>query len=102
MRQVSVLRSSVTIGMLVALWHAIWVILVALGWAGIVLDFVLKLHFIGLRVQILPYSAVTGMILLLVAFTVGAFLGALAAMIWNALVSPGERGRSEQIVEVSR
>jgi len=42
------------------------------------------------------------MILLLVAFAVGAFLGALAAMIWNALVSLGERGRSEQIVEVSR
>src|SRR5690349_15138858 len=55
-RHVSTARAAMSLGLVFALWHAIWVLLVASGRAADVLNFILRLHFIELRYELAPYS----------------------------------------------
>jgi hypothetical protein len=88
MRHLSIYRSAVSVGFVLAAWHAAWVVLVGLGWASVVVNFILKLHFIRLDLQIAPYSGTTAFLLIALAFASGAFLGGLFALVWNSMAVP--------------
>lgn len=85
MRHINPIKTSIAVGSVVALWHLVWVMLVGLGWAKKVLDFVLQLHFLDLRYSLLPYSATTGATLVLLTFVLGACFGLVFAVLWNWL-----------------
>ncbi|HVM22096.1 MAG TPA: hypothetical protein VM308_02190 [Sphingomicrobium sp.] len=78
------------VGTVFAAWHTIWVILVGVGWAAQVLNFILELHFLKIGFQLAPYSAFTAYSLVAITFCVGALLGAIFAVVWNWLTAASE------------
>lgn len=93
MRHISPARTAIAVGVVVALWHLIWVALVGLGWAKPVMDFILQLHFINLQYSLAPYAATTAATLIVLTFAVGAAFGLAFAVVWNWLAFPrGEEG----------
>lgn len=85
MRHISIPKSAVSVATVFAAWHAIWVTMVAAGWAAGVLNFFLELHFLEIDYQLAPYSAFTAFSLIAITFCVGGLLGAIFAFVWDWL-----------------
>ena len=54
--RVNALSVGMVIGLFLAVWHACWSALVALGWAQTLIDFMLWAHFIKLSLSVEPFS----------------------------------------------
>ncbi len=87
-RSAIVARTGAVVAILLAGWHLCWSLLVALGFAQPVIDFIFWIHFIKPVYVIEPFSL--GRAALLVALTggIGFAVGALLAAVWNALHRP--------------
>ena len=85
MRHINPAKAGFAVGIVLGLWHSIWVALVALGWAKPIMDFVLKLHFIELDYQLAPFAIGTGLTLIGITFGIGALFGLAFALVWNWL-----------------
>jgi hypothetical protein len=79
------IRLGVVFGLLLALIHAAWVGLIATGFAQPLIDFIFWIHFIAPPFQIQLFEWPRAVILIGVTFASGLMLGALAALVWNAL-----------------
>ncbi len=73
-----------TVGGLLAVWHATWSLLVALGWAQPLMDWILRLHMIQLSFQVLPFDIGSAVTLVIVTGVFGFILGWIAGSIWEA------------------
>lgn len=71
------------VGSFVGLIHLIWSLFVALGWAGSLVGFILRLHFMSHPYMILPFNLVTAGELVVVTFLVGYVGATIAGTIWN-------------------
>lgn len=85
MRHISPIKTGLAVGTVIGLWHAIWVILVGIGWAKPVLDFILKLHFLDVQYSLAPYATTTAATLILLTFAIGGLFGVVFALVWNWL-----------------
>jgi hypothetical protein len=65
--------------------HLCWSMLVALGWAQPVIDFVFWAHFIKPIYVIEPFELARAVVLVALTAGVGFALGLVFALIWNAL-----------------
>jgi len=74
------------LGGMMALWHLVWSTLVLLGFAKILLDWILWLHFINITVNIQSFDLVRAALLVIVTFVVGYVFGWVAAWLWNMLI----------------
>jgi len=64
--------------------HLIWSILVAVGWAQPLHDWILKLHFVsGPYQQIAPFDIGTAALLVVVTFCVGYIVGKVFTMLYG-------------------
>ena len=90
MRHINPAKAGLAVGVVIGLWHAFWVTLVAVGWAKPVMDFILQLHFINLSYELAPFALRTGLLLVSITFLLGAVFGAIFALVGNWL-----SGRSE-------
>lgn len=96
MRHIHYAKAALSVGGVLAIYHIAWLSLVAAGCAKAVMDFVLKLHFIRLDYQLLPFDLTLASGLVVVTFTVGALIGLIFAAIWNWLGRGRElAGRSD-------
>lgn len=79
------IRAGMAFALFLGLFHACWALLVALGMAQPLMDFVFRVHFIGPIYRIEPFEI--GRALLLVGFVsiLGMLLGWLAALVWNGV-----------------
>jgi len=67
------LKCGLTLGVLIGIAHIAWSVLVVLGLGQEVMDFIFRIHFLGVGFRVLPFDLTTAT--LLVAFTSGvAFL----------------------------
>lgn len=73
-------------GGVLAFWHLIWSIMVALGVAQTYLTWILNLHRISLDVTILPFSLPTAVTLILITGIIGYFIGYIFSIMWNAVI----------------
>lgn len=90
MRRISPLKTALAVGTLTGFWHLLWAILVGLGWAKPVLDFLLELHFLKISYALAPFSMASAASLVILTFAVGAGFGLLFAVVWNWLTFESE------------
>ena len=76
-------RAGFVVGVLLVVVHAVWLGIVALGGGQAVGDFVLRTHMMEPGMQVQPFSATDGALLLVMAAVVGYGLGAFSAAVWN-------------------
>lgn len=73
------------LGVLFGIWHAIWALLVMLGMAKPILDFVYGIHFLSNPFIVKPFDITTAVILVVVTAVIGYVIGWAFAAIWNTL-----------------
>jgi hypothetical protein len=83
--RISVLKAGLVVAALYGAWHLCWSILVALGLAQPLIDFVFWMHFIKPVYVIESFAIGRAAILLVITTGVGFVIGSIFALIWNAL-----------------
>ena len=82
---ISTIKAGLVLGALLGAWHLCWAILVAVGAAQSIIDFVFWMHFIRPVLTIEPFDSMRAAVLVVVTGAVGFVIGAMFAVIWNAL-----------------
>lgn len=85
MRHISSGKAALATGFVLGIWHAMWAALVATGLAQRLVDFILRLHFMRLEIEIAPFEFGTAALLVLITFAIGAAFGLAFALVWNRL-----------------
>lgn len=73
-------------GIFFAVLHIGWSLLVFLGLAQALVDWVLWLHFMNIQVRIESFDLLKGVQLALFTFVVGYLLGWICTWIWNMVI----------------
>jgi hypothetical protein len=76
-------KAGLVLGALIGGWHLLWSLLVAIGWAQVVIDFVLWMHFIKPVYVVEDFSPGRALILIVVTAAVGYGFGACFGLAWN-------------------
>ncbi len=81
--QISSVRLGLIFGLFLAIVHAAWALLVAIGWAQPFLDFVFWAHFITPPYQVEAFEFVRAAVLTGFVFIVGLVFGVVGGCLWN-------------------
>jgi hypothetical protein len=73
-------------GAFLAIWHALWALLVAVGAAQAVIDFIFRLHMITPPYKIAEFQLSTAAGLVLVTAGIGYVVGWAVGFIWNRAI----------------
>ena len=73
------------VGGLLGGWHALWILLILLGWAQALLDFVFWAHMIQSVYVVKPFDPRAAIALVLFSSVMGYAFGLCGAMLWNKL-----------------
>jgi hypothetical protein len=76
-------KVGMALGALIGGWHLVWALLVAVGWAQWVMNFIFWMHFLKPPYTVGPFSAGIAVILILVTATVGYVFGYIFGVLWN-------------------
>jgi len=85
-KELNKIHVGLLLGGLMALWHLVWSTLVFLGFAKVLLNWILWLHFINIQVTIGPFDLLRAVLLILITFIVGFVVGWVSAWLWNVLI----------------
>ena len=64
-------------------WHVLWALLVWLGWAQAIYDFILWAHMIHLQFTIGPFDPMAAITLVIITAIFGYLIGWVGAWVWN-------------------
>ena len=78
-------KTGLTLGVLFAAFHLLWICLVSIGWAQPALNFVFWAHMIQPIYVVKPFDLFAALILIAFTFSTGFVLGSLGALLWNNL-----------------
>lgn len=70
-------------GVVLGGWHLVWSILVLLGVAQWLYDFILWAHMIHLPITVGPFEGTAALTLVVVTAIVGYIFGYIGALVWN-------------------
>ena len=76
-------KTGITFGFLISSFHLFWSVLVALGIAQVLLDFIFNIHMLEVPITVMPFNIVKALVLIIVTFVVGYIFGWLMAFFWN-------------------
>ena len=88
-------KAGLAFGTLLATWHGIWSIFVALGWAQAIVNFLFWMHMIKPVYVIGPFSFWVALILITVTGAFGYGGGFLLAALWNWLHREQHQGAAQ-------
>jgi hypothetical protein len=83
--RLSPLKVGLVLGAVIGGMHMCWSILVALGWAQPVSDFVFWMHFIKPIYVIEPFEFTRAALLIVFTAGTGFIIGSVFAAVWNGL-----------------
>jgi hypothetical protein len=78
-------KAGLVLATVVGGFHLCWTILIALGWAQAVIDFVFWMHFIKPLYVIEPFEFARAVMLVAMTGGMGFLMGSVFALVWNAL-----------------
>lgn len=78
-------RAGLILGAFLGLFHLVWAIMVAVGFAQAILDFIYKIHFLNNPFTVQAFSVGNAALLVLVTAAVGFVGGWILAFLWNKL-----------------
>lgn len=78
-------KVGLVIAALIAGWHLAWSLLVLIGWAQPILDFIFWAHMIKPVYTVKPFDLVAAVALIVITGVIGYVFGFLGAVIWNRL-----------------
>ena len=83
MKAINPIKAGLALGAVMALIHASWALIVAVGLAQRLVDIIFWLHFVQPLYIILPFDIVTALMLVGLAAISGFVVGLIFAMFWN-------------------
>ncbi len=84
-RNTQLIQTSLITGLCLSSLHLSWIVLILLGWAQPLIDFVFKLHMLNSPFQVQPFDLGLAVSLVLITFVIGAFYGLVFVLIKNLL-----------------
>jgi hypothetical protein len=78
-------KVGLVIGALTGGWHLLWSLLIVLGCAQPILDFIFWAHMIKPVYFVKPFDPTAAVVLIVITSVVGYIFGFLGAVIWNKL-----------------
>ena len=78
-------KAGLVLGSFLGAWHLLWSILVALGWAQALIDFLFWIHFIKPVYVIESFDAGRALLLIAITSAIGYAFGYTFAILWNRL-----------------
>ncbi len=78
-------RAALIVAILLGGWHLVWSILVAVGWAQPLIDFIFWIHFIRPVYVIERFNIGIALLLIAVTAGIGYAIGWIFAVLWNKL-----------------
>lgn len=80
-------KTGLVLGTLFAFVHLIWAILIAISPLLMqnLIDWIMRLHFLGIGILIHPFSIINAILLVVVAFICGFVFGWIFAFAWNLM-----------------
>jgi hypothetical protein len=82
-------KVGVVFGALSGGFHLCWSLLVLLGWAQPIIDFIFWAHMIRPVYAIQPFNAAAAVTLIILTSAIGYLFGIVAAIVWNKLHRSG-------------
>ena len=79
----------ITFGLLLAVFHACWAALLALGWAQSLMNFIFWAHFISPPWHIEAFAWGRACLLIGITFASGLIIGAVGGWLWNRFAATG-------------
>lgn len=76
-------KLGLTVGLFAAILHAVWAILVGAGVAQTYLNWIFPMHFIGNIFEVVNFSLLTAVLLVILAFVGGYICGWILGALWN-------------------
>ena len=83
MHHINPSKAGVALGLLLGGFHLVWSVLVALGWAQAIYDFILWAHMVHLSFTVGPFDMSATVTLVIMTTVVGYVLGYCFALVWN-------------------
>ncbi len=83
MNRINAHEVGMVFGGLMAIWHAMWAVLVALGIAQAFMTWIFGLHFINMQFSINPFSLGNAVLLVIVTGVIGYVMGFILGWLWN-------------------
>ena len=78
-------KVGLVIGALIGAWHMVWSLLVLIGWAQPILDFIFWAHMIKSICFVKPFDLLAAITLIVITAGTGYIFGFVGAVIWNRL-----------------
>lgn len=78
-------KVGLVLGSFLAFVHLIWSLLVALGWAQGILDFIYNLHSLSNPFTVQPFDSGRSLGLIVMTFIIGYVAGNIFAIFWKKL-----------------
>ena len=78
-------KLELVIAALIAGWLCVWSVLVLIGWAQPILDFVFWAHMIKPVYFVKPFDPMAAVVLIVITAVIGYIFGFVGAIIWNRL-----------------
>ncbi len=78
-------KVGLVIAALIAVWHVAWSLLVLIGWAQPILDFVFWAHTIKPVYFVQSFDPMAAVVLIVITAVIGYIFGFVGAIIWNRL-----------------
>ena len=78
-------KIGLVIGLLIGGWHVAWSLLVLIGWAQPILDFIFWAHMIKSVYAVKPFDPMAAAALIAITSVIGYVFGFFCAVTWNRL-----------------